>query len=289
MNITDRPNLTGSSTDTQEKWATDVAGWQKGHDILEAERGGKRLSSRLVELAGIGPGDAVLDIAGGYGEPSLTAARVVGPDGRVVCNDISRDMLAFGRERAAAAGVEDVEFIEGDAEHLDFEAESFDAVLSRSGLMFLSDVAGTLKKLHTFLKPGGRLAASVWGPLPTVQMVTAMPVIFKELAVPPPPMEGPGIFALADADHLASLVEGAGFRDVETETLTVVLETDTPEQFTEFVWGMAPAMLTDLVNAQPPEVQQRVWDKVTEAYATFQDADGRVRTENQAILVSGVK
>lgn len=289
MNTIGQTNPTSSTVDVQKKWATDAAGWRKGHDILEAEQGGKRLSSRLIELAGIGPGDAVLDIAGGYGEPSLTAARAVGPNGRVVCIDISGDILAFGRERAVAAGLENVEFIEGDAEKLDFGAEAFDAILSRSGLMFLSDVAGTLKKLRMSLKPGGRLAASVWGPLPTVQMVTAMPVIFKELAVPPPAMEGPGIFALADAHKLAALVTGAGFRDVETGTLTVIYSADTPEQFTEFVWGMAPAMLTDLVNAQPPDVQKRVWDKVTEAYAAFQGTDGRVHTENQAILVSGVR
>jgi len=266
-----------------------AGGWRKSHDILEAEKGGKRLSARLVELAGIGPGDTVLDVAGGYGEPSLTAARAVGSEGRVVCNDISGDMLAFGRERAAAAGIDNVEFVEGDAEHLDFEAESFDAVLSRSGLMLLPDVAGTLKRLHAFLKPGGRLAASVWGPLPTVQMVAAMPVIFEELSVPPPPPGGPGIFALADASHLAALVEGAGFRDVETGSLTVFYETDTPEQFTEFAWGVAPTMLTDLVSAQQPEIQKRVWDKVTEAYAAFQGADGRVHTENQAIWVVGTK
>ncbi|MGH9176041.1 MAG: hypothetical protein ACRD1H_16865, partial [Vicinamibacterales bacterium] len=134
-----------------------------------------------------------------------------------------------------------------------------------------------------------RLAASVWGPLPTVQMVAAMPVIFEELRVSPPPPGGPGIFALADPRHLAALVEGAGFRDVETGTISVVYETDTPEQFTEFAWGLAPAMITDLVRAQPPEVQKRVWDKVTQAYAAFQQADGRVHTENQAIWVVGTK
>ena len=264
-------------------------GWRKSYHILETEEGGKRLSTKLVELAGIGPGDTVLDVAGGYGEPSLTAAHAVGPEGRVVCIDISGDMLAFGRERAATAGIDNVEFVESDAEQLDFDTGSFDAVLSRSGLMLIPDVAGTLKLLHAFLKPGGRLAASVWGPLPTVQMVAAMPVIFEELAVPPPPPGGPGIFALADPSHLAALVEDAGFHDVETGALTVVYETDTPEQFTEFIWGVAPVMITDLVSAQPAEVQERVWDKVTERYAAFLDADGRVHTDNQAVWVIGTR
>ncbi|HUG16891.1 MAG TPA: methyltransferase domain-containing protein [Thermomicrobiales bacterium] len=266
-----------------------AAGWRRSHEIIEGDQGGKALSETLVQLARVGPGDTVLDVAGGYGEPSLTAASAVGPGGHVVCNDISGDMLAFGQERAAAARLANVEFVECDVDALDFQAGSFDAVVSRSGLMLLPDVAGTLARLREFLKPGGRLAASVWGPMPTIQMVAAMPVVFEELAVPPPPSDGPGMFALGDAGRLAALVENTGFQDVETGTITVVYEADTPEQFTQFVWSVAPAMITDLVAAQPPEVQQRVWNKVTEAYSRFQTADGRIRTENQAIWVVGFR
>jgi ubiquinone/menaquinone biosynthesis C-methylase UbiE len=73
----------------------------------------------------------------------------------VVCTDISSEMLAVGRERAAAAGLDNVEFLEFDAEELAFKEASFDAVLSRQGLQFLPDVAGVLARLHSFLKPGG--------------------------------------------------------------------------------------------------------------------------------------
>jgi ubiquinone/menaquinone biosynthesis C-methylase UbiE len=87
----------------------------------------------MVELAGVEPGSRVLDVAAGYGEPSLTAAAVAGPEGKVVATDISSEMLLYGRERAAAAGLENVEFVESVAAGLDFPAESFDAALSRSG------------------------------------------------------------------------------------------------------------------------------------------------------------
>lgn len=265
-----------------------AAGWRRWHDVIEAEEGGKLHSTKLVELAGIGPSDSVLDVAGGYGEPSLAAARLVGSSGHVVCTDLSGEMLAFGRERAANAELDNVEFVERDAEQLDFEEASFDAVLSRVGLMFMPDVVGTLKQLHSFLKPGGRLAASVWGPPPMVQMTAAMPIIFAELKLPPPPPGRPGIFALADRAKLAALVANAGFHDVETGTSRIVFETDTPEQFTQFFQDVAP-MITELVDEQPPEVQERIRRKVTEAYTQFQDADGRVRTENQSIWVVGTK
>ena len=273
-------------TKMRTEWRSAAAGWRKWHDVVEAEEGGQFHSRKLVELAGIKSGDTVLDVAGGYGEPSLTAARVVGPSGRVVCTDISPEMLAFGQERAAAAGLANIEFIARDAEDLDFAAGSFDAVLSRAGLMFLPDVAGTLKRLYTFLKPGGRLAASVWGPPAAVQMMAGLPILFEELQLPPPPPGRPGVFALADADRLAALVAGAGFRNVATGTMNVIFATDTPEQYTAFIRDVAPA-LAALVEGQPPAVQERIWDKVTVGWRQFQDAEGRVRTENQAIWVVG--
>lgn len=270
------------------EWRAAAAGWRRWHDVVEAEEGGQFHSTKLVELAGIEPGDVVLDVAGGYGEPSLTAARTVGPGGRVVCTDISPEMLAFGRERAAAAGLDNIEFVASDAEQLAFGNGSFDVVLSRAGLMFLPDVAGTLQRLHTFLRPGGRLAASVWGPQPTVQFTAAMPIITEMLQLPPPPPGRPGIFALADASTLAAFVADAGFRDVATGAIQVVFATDTPEQFTAFIHDVAPAIAA-LVDGELPDVRERVWDKVTAGWAPFQDAEGRVRTENQAIWVVGAR
>ena len=120
--------------------------------------------------------------------------------------------------------------------------------------MFLPDVAGTLGRLHSFLKPSGRLAASVWGSQPTVQFSAAIPVIFDELRLPPPPPGRPGPFALADRSRLAALVSGAGFLSVQTGTVCAVFATETPEQFTEFIRGVAPP-ITNLVKAQPPTAE----------------------------------
>lgn len=272
----------------RQEWRSNASGWRRWHDMLEAEEAGQRHSARLVALAGIGPGSVVLDVAGGYGEPSLTAARAVAPTGRVVCTDLSDSMLDFGRERAVASGIDNVEFVEGDAEHLNFAAETFDAVLSRCGLMFLPDVAGALARLHSFLKPGGRLAASVWGPPQVVQFTAAVPKIMKELNLPPPVPGRPGIFALADADRLAALVVGAGFREVETGRQQVVFATPSPEHFTQFLKDCSPT-ISALVDQQPPTVQKRIWEIVNETWTPFQGADGGVRTVNEAIWVVGTK
>jgi SAM-dependent methyltransferase len=285
--------MTGTSTfdpvrykaNIRAEWRAAAAGWRAWLDVLEAEDAGAAVSRILVDLAGIGPGDAVLDVAAGYGEPGLTAARAVAPAGRVVCTDISGEMLAVGRQRAAAEGLDHVQFLECDAEALAFDQASFDAVLSRQGLQFLPDVAGVLARLHTFLKPNGRLAAAVWGPPQAVQFAAPVPIIRAELQLPPPP-PGPGPFALADAGQLAALVEAAGFTDVQTGTVTAVYQTDSPELATRWLRDVAPP-ISSLVDDQPPEVQQRVWANVTQAWTPYTTANGRVRLSNQAVWVTG--
>jgi len=269
------------------EWRDAAPGWRAWVEVLEAADGGRAVSQTLVHLARIGPGDAVLDVASGYGEPGLPAARAVAPGGRVVCTDISGEMLAVGRERAATAGLDNLEFLECDAEELAFEEASFDAVLSRQGLQFLPDVAGVLARLRAFLKPHGRLAAAVWGPPAAVQFAAPVPVIRAELQLPPPPA-GPGPFALADAGQLAELVEGAGFTDVETGTLTTIYQTGSPELATRWLRDVAPS-IASLVDTQPPQTQQRVWAKVNQAWAPYTTTDGHVRLENQAVWVTGTR
>lgn len=272
----------------RKDWKAAAPGWRRWYDVVEAEAGGRVVSRKLVELAGLGPGDTVLDVATGYGEPALTAARAVAPGGRVVATDIAEDMLAFGRERAFQAGLDNIEFLAADAEALRFDDETFDVILSRQGLQFLPDVSGTLRVFHSFLKRAGRLAAAVWGPLETVQFALPIPVIFKELELPPPPPGQPGPFALADADALARLVSDAGFQDVETGAVKAIYETASPEDFTQWTRDVAPPIV-NLVKGQPPEVQERVWRNVTGAWAPLVTPDGRVRTENTAIWVAATK
>ena len=115
-------------------------------------------------LAGVQPGSRVLDVAAGFGEPALTAARKAGPEAVVVATDISAEMLAYGRERAAEAGVSNIEFMHADASALDFPAESFDAAVSRWGITLRAATERERRaRVRGFLKPGSRMAISSWG------------------------------------------------------------------------------------------------------------------------------
>jgi ubiquinone/menaquinone biosynthesis C-methylase UbiE len=263
-------------------------GWRQWCDVLEAEAAGQAVSRKLVEIADLKPGDRVLDVATGYGEPALTAARAVLPGGHVTATDIALNLLTFGRERAERAGLDNVDFREADAETLDFPDGTFDAVLSRQGLQFLPDVAATLKQLNSALKTGGRLAAAVWGPPNTVQFALPIPIIMRELKLLPPPSGRPGAFALADAQMLEELVAMAGFREIETGSVTVIYETASAEDTTRWIRDVAPP-IAKLTNGQPAEVADRVWRQVTAAWTPLQTAEGRVRTSNQAIWVAATK
>jgi SAM-dependent methyltransferase len=127
-------------------WGTAAKGWHDWQDLIYETTA--PVSERLVEMAGIKPGDRVLDVAAGAGEPALTAARVAGPHGQVIATDISPEMLGHGRERAAGAGIDNIEFVETDASSLDFppdgpttgsrfwdELRFFDGTISQDGVI----------------------------------------------------------------------------------------------------------------------------------------------------------
>ncbi|HET6952458.1 MAG TPA: hypothetical protein VFI47_18910, partial [Acidimicrobiales bacterium] len=120
----------------------------------------------------------------------------------------------------------------------------------------------TLQRFHGLLTRDGRFAAAAWGPLDVVQFARPVSVILSALDLPAPSPGRPGIFALADRHALANLVADAGFRDVETGT--AVYEAPSAEHLTEWAQDVAPP-IANLLKGRPPEVQDQVWGKVTEA------------------------
>ena len=198
----------------RQQWDKGAKGWRKRSDFIDAATA--PVSKRMVELARVEPGSRVLDVAAGYGEPSLTAAAVAGPEGKVVATDISPEMLLYGRERAAAAGLENVEFVESEAASLDFPAESFDAALSRFGIIFEPEAEATAGRVRGFLVPGSRMVISSWGPPERVPFIAVpMGTAMRTLGVDPPPPGTPGPLSRPTPEALGGLLEGGGFSDVE--------------------------------------------------------------------------
>jgi SAM-dependent methyltransferase len=269
----------------RQQWNSAAVGWRKWNELID--RSSRVISDRLVELAGVGPGSRVLDVAAGYGEPSLSAAKAAAPDGSVVATDISPEMIAFGRERAAAAGIENIEFVESDAAGLDFPQGSFDAALSRWGIIFEPDGEAAAARIRGFLKPGSRMAISSWGPPDRVPFLAIpMRTAMQRLEVPPPPPGTPGPLSRPTPEAIGGLLSDGGFSDVEVEEAEVSFEWESPEEFTTFIKEIAPP-ISAMIDPHPPEVQDETWAAITEAMRQVASDDGAVRLTNLVLMAAG--
>lgn len=266
-------------------WDAAAVGWNEWREFND--RADRHISERLVELAGVQPGSRVLDVACGYGEPALTAARAAGAEGRVVATDISAAMLAFGRERAAAAGLHNVEFVESDAAGLEFPAGSFDAAVSRWGLIFEPDGEAAARRIRGFLRPGARIAISSWGEPDEVPFLAIpMRTTRERFGLPAPPPGTPGPLSRPTPAALGGLLEGGGFSAVEVERGEVVFEFDSPEDFTAYVRAIAAPIRAMIEQHAGEGEEEDAWDAITEAAAEAGGGSGPLRLTNVVLLAS---
>jgi SAM-dependent methyltransferase len=269
----------------RDQWNDVAVGWNEWSRYTDDQAG--HVCERLVEMADINEGDRVLDVAAGNGEPSLTAARKTGPDGSVIATDISAEMLNFGRQRAAALGVENIEFMQSDANSLDFPAESFDAAVSRWGIIFDPDGEGAAAKVRSFLKPGSRFAIASWGPPERVPFLAiAMKTAMEKLDLPPPPPGTPGPLSRPTEEAIGGLLEGGGFSNIEVEKLEVTFAFDSADEYTQFVKAIA-APVVAMISPHPEEVQRETWDAITEAAQQPANAEGRLSLPNLVLAAAG--
>jgi len=271
----------------KEQWGSAASGWRKNHETLRQRTAG--VTERMLVLAGVEPGYRVLDIACGSGEPAIPAARAVGSTGFVLATDMSIEMLEVAREKAAEQGVTNIEFRLVDGEELEIEANSFDAVTCRWGLMFMPEPVRCLRQAHRALKPGGRICAAVWGPMERNPFFTVpMTVLRQHLTIPPPDPSAPGIFALADQHKLDFMFTQAGFRATQIEGLEVPMAAfDSGEEFWQYTREMAApvaALAAQVPTASQELVAQQIAEKASEG-----NPDGKVTLSGYSLLASAVK
>jgi ubiquinone/menaquinone biosynthesis C-methylase UbiE len=168
----------------------------------------KLCAGRLTELAVLCSGARVLDVATGTGIVALSAARIVGPTGRVVGVDLSPEMLARARHKLALTDLAQVEFREGDAQRLDLPDRSFDVVLCASSLFFVPDMAGALREWRRVLVPGGLAGFSSFGPTFLQPLRDLWEARLRRYGLQAAPLP---THRLADPDICRQLLVGAGF------------------------------------------------------------------------------
>ena len=176
----------------------------------------------MFDAAELRPGQHVLDVGCGDGVTSVEAAGLVESGGAVVGVDISGPMLDLARRRADDAGVNNVAFLEADAQTHPFPDGTFDVVISRFGVMFFADPQAAFANLARSLRPHGRLVLVCWQE-PTKIEWAALAIGAAATHLGPPdfgPPGAPGPFAMADGTRLRRVLEAAGFRDVTMDAVT---------------------------------------------------------------------
>ncbi len=274
-------------TTTRQQWEDAAEAWHRWGPTLEAWLG--EATARMLDAAGVANGSRVLDVAAGAGGQTLAAARRVGPTGHVVATDISPSILTYAAKAAAEAGLTNVETVEADGERLEeFPASSFDAVISRVGLIYFPDQQEALSGMRRVLRDGGRLGAIVYS-TPDRNQFFSLPVsIIRDRAQLPPPQPGqPGPFSLGGPGVLEEALTIAGFRDVTVEAVPAPLRLTSASECVRFErdsFGALHQMLAGMRERDRPAV----WDQIEQALRRFEMVDGFVGP-CEVLVASGSK
>ncbi|TCO59646.1 class I SAM-dependent methyltransferase [Actinocrispum wychmicini] len=267
-------------------WNAMSAGWLTWREKFE--RGGTPVSERLLELGEVRPGHRVLDVGTGIGEPAVLLANTVGEHGRVTALDLSEEMVEIARARSAALG--NVDVLRGDLESLDLPAGAFDALISRWGLMFAVDHRAAFAEAARVLVPGGRLAASVWGPPETAPMISrGFRVLAERLELPQPPPEEPSPYSMSDPAQVERELRAAGFAEVSVTGFDAPFWLTGTDEYVEFYRTCSPpGLLTMIEKRFGSKDDPDTWAAIAASVEPYRRPDGRIDLPSRTLLVRAV-
>jgi SAM-dependent methyltransferase len=254
------------------QWNKDGAAWRRWNPTLDRWYG--EATRRMLDLARIGPGQHVLDIAAGAGEPAVSAAERVGPGGYVLATDLSEGIVELARQVAHERGLDQVETRAMDGEKLDLPGDSFDAVLCRLGLMYMPHPVAALGEWRRALKAGGRVAVVVfstpdrnpWGAVPAS-------IIRQRAQLPPPAAGQPGPFSLGHPGVLEDIFRQAGFADPEVHAVPAPHRMATAADYVQ-VAREAFGAFNAMMAALSPQERESAWNGVASAMRSFETPGG---------------
>lgn len=266
-------------------WNKFSPGWKKWDDIMMDFL--KPNGDEIIRQLKIKETDLVLDIASGTGEPGLTIATLT-KNGKVVLTDLSEDMLKIAKENAAQRGIKNIETRVCDVCELPFADNTFDAISCRFGFMFFPDILLATKEIVRVLKPGGKIATAVWNvPEKNFWVTAAGSTINRNMQIPPPLPEAPGMFRCAKSGLMTDFFKEAGLKNVsETESIGQ-LKTKTADVYWTMMTEVAApfvAALSKADDAMKSKIKSEVFDLVNQKYP-----DGNVLIDSSALIIYGEK
>lgn len=266
-------------------WSERAAAWRGWHPTLTAWwRGTTDLLTARAELR---PGMRVLDLASGTGEPALSIAPLVGPDGSVTATDVIPEMVEIAQDHAEEQGLTNMHCRQAAAEDLPFPDASFDRVTCRFGVMYFPDVPRALGEVRRVLRPGGRATFIAWGPMERIDYLTSTLAVllrYQPTPLPSPDPEAPHPLKFSQSGRLSTALRAAGFADVREETPIVPLPwPGTPEEFLGYIRGdlvTFDTLLMRVAQEKREAALEEVWSRIRHY------DDGECVQFNAAIVVA---
>ena len=288
MIVTEAPRFDAAryKDTTRQQWDAAAAAWDRWGPFLRRWLG--PATELMLDWAGVRSGCRVLDVAAGAGDQTLQAAARVGAKGHMLATDISERILELAARNARAAGCANVETRVLDGESLEVPEGSFDAVISRVGLIYFPDRQRALAGMRRALKPGGRVAAIVYS-TPERNPFFSIPVsVIRARATLPPPQPGqPGPFSLGAPGVLEETLREAGFKAVKAATVEAPLRMASAAECVRFEQESFGA-LHQMLSGLDPAAQAAAWHDIAGRLAAF-EKDGRFEGPCELVVAVGTK
>ncbi|HTN00030.1 MAG TPA: class I SAM-dependent methyltransferase [Pedobacter sp.] len=266
-------------------WNKFSPGWRKWD--LELHNHMQPATDGIISLLQPTGSQIILDIAAGTGEPGFSIAAML-TDGKVVLTDLADEMLDIARKNALEKGIANVDFLACNVCELPFADNSFDGVSCRMGFMFFPDMLLAAKEIMRVLKPGGRIATSVWNTADKNFWVTAIrETINRNMQLPLPPPEAPGIFRCCKSGLMTNIFNQAGFKNVSEKEVICNLKCETAETYWEMMTEIAAPVVAALRKADDVmknKIKREVYELINEKYP-----DGNIIMQGSALVIYGEK
>ena len=274
-----------SDPDVLRVWDKSAPYWEKHRDIIRGMF--HPITEALIEVAQIGPGHAVLDVATGPGEPALSIAEFVGPSGTVVGIDPIPGMVAAARRVAEARHVQNARFDVASADQVAFPDNHFDAVVCRFGVMFFPSPPDAVREMLRVLKPDRTIAFAVWnfGDRNPFHSVVAN-IVDRYVAPEPLPPDAPDAFRFAERGKLLKILNAAGAARTSERLLQFDIEIPLSlDDFWALRWDMSDKLRTKLSSVSPEQLAS-IRREVSGAVAAY-STDGVIHFPAEVLMVSG--
>lgn len=260
--------------------------WQRGK-AHRAEVTGPA-NEMMLDLANLRAGNRVLDVAAGTGDQTLMAARRVGPTGYVLAADLSTSMLNLAAEAARTAGLTNVDTRIMDAENIDLDTDSFDAVICRMGLMLFSNPVKALIGMRRVVKPTGKVVTLVLSTEEKNPYLAIPLAIVRRLGrMPSPALEHSRAFALGGPGVLKDAYRRAGVLDVAVHSVSIRRRFRSTAEAVHAMKDFFPS-IQDLMAKLSDADRELAWTGIERQLGRFESPDG-VEVPGEGLVAVGTK